>query len=108
MRDPWKAIHEVAEYTRQLYSPGDDSEDLGRCDIQLLLDGHTAALMTLEGVEETPDTNRDTEPIKAVTALLRAYQAVLRGLWGDLRDLTDGAGELAGDLARMRGPVEAK
>ena len=87
MHEPWRTLLQVAEHTLKLYNPGDDSEDLGRCDIQLLLDGLTAALMTLQGTEDTPEGNRDAVPIEAVAAVLRSYQAVLRGLFGDLRDL---------------------
>jgi hypothetical protein len=84
MPEPWALICKAAEHIKAAYDPGDDSDDPGRCDLQPLQDGLTAALMTLEGAEDTPAGNRDTDPVNAVIVLLRASQDVLQRLSGDL------------------------
>jgi hypothetical protein len=101
MREPWNAIHQVAEYTSAAYSPGDDAGP-GRCDLQLIQDACYAGRLAMEGARGTPE---DADACEAVGELLHTLHRVLTGMSGDLRDLAEGAGEFAEDLARMRGPT---
>jgi hypothetical protein len=91
----------VAEYTLKRYAPGDDSEDIGRCDLQLVQDACYAGRLALQGAQETPEGDSPADACKAVSELLDALQRVLTGLAGDVRCLARNSGAVTEALSRV-------
>ncbi|MFC1482488.1 hypothetical protein ACFL51_01650, partial [Myxococcota bacterium] len=88
-----------------LYAPGDDSEELARCDVRMLLEATRRALEVLNPEKPADDRDRVDDPVEAVTALLGVFHLVLRGLYGDVRLAAHDARELARAVDGLHGPV---
>ena len=107
---PWSRLVEIAGHLHLLYSPGDDSVEFARSDVRMLLEATRRSLEALEAtIEHTTDLDGSSatshEPMEAVTALLRVFHMVLRGLNSDIKNAAHDAAELLKEIESLHGPA---
>ncbi len=105
--NPWPRLIEIANHLHLLYAPGDDSHELARADVRMILEATRRAIEALQDAvgEQDPDSNMCNEPESAVLALVRVFHMVLRGLDGDIKNAAHSAAELAGEIESLHGPA---
>ena len=102
---PWPKLVEIAQHLHLLYAPGDDSVELARADVRMLLEATRRAIEALQDAVGEQDGSVCPEPESAITALLNVYHMVLRGLYGDMASIAHSAAELAKEIESLHGPA---